>query len=118
VTGIKIIGPARSGGTGPEHQRAQTSTHPLNRPAQRTEPSGRLTLHVANGRCSRAMKNCTLVPFPASLSFFSPVLITQAFPLNYFLPGVFMRAPASKQEIEQLVLDQMLLVVQNIPPPL
>jgi hypothetical protein len=29
-----------------------------------------------------------------------------------------MRAPASKQEIEQLVLDQMLLVVQNIPPPL
>ena len=41
---------------------------PLNGPVQRTEPSRRLTLHVPNGRCSRTMKNCTLVPFPRPLS--------------------------------------------------
>ncbi len=41
----------------PEVGEPARSLHPLNRPVQRTEPSRRLTLHVANGRCSGAIKN-------------------------------------------------------------
>src|ERR1700758_5010369 len=56
--GGEWLGP-KLGRPGPEHQRAQTSTRPLNRPAQRTEPSERLVCWRVDCRCAGAMMgNC------------------------------------------------------------